>query len=341
MTLANGTRLGPYEILAPLGAGGMGEVYRARDTRLEREVAVKVLPSRVSADPDRLRRFEKEARSASSLNHPNVVTVYDIGESGGTSFIAMELVDGRTLRELLAEGALPIKRLLAIARAAGRWPGPGAWRRDRAPGSQARERHGPQGRVREDPGLRPRQADADGRARGSRDALSDGFGGHGGGRRRGDGRLHVAGAGAREGARLPFGPVRVRVDPLRDGDGPAGVRARQRARDAGGDHPGGARGNRSRRTRNARAARLDRGALPRQGSGGALRLDTRSGPGSRAPAGRHHPGLTLGSSSCGRIGRVALAPLARVGRGRSRGGCRDRRRRDVATERGAARRSAP
>ena len=87
-------RLGPYEILSPLGAGGMGEVYRARDTRLGRDVAVKVLPERVSADADRLRRFEKEAQAASSLNHPNVVTIYDIGESNGTSYIAMELVDG-------------------------------------------------------------------------------------------------------------------------------------------------------------------------------------------------------------------------------------------------------
>ncbi|MEX0880605.1 MAG: protein kinase [Thermoanaerobaculia bacterium] len=115
MTLAAGTRLGPFEVLAPLGAGGMGEVYRARDTRLGREVAVKVLPVGVSSDPERLKRFEKEARSASSLNHPNIVTVYDIGESGGASFIAMEVVDGQTLRDILADGALPPKRLLAIA----------------------------------------------------------------------------------------------------------------------------------------------------------------------------------------------------------------------------------
>ena len=115
MSIPAGTRLGPYEILSALGAGGMGEVYRARDTRLGREVAVKVLPPSVSADADRLRRFEKEAQSASSLNHPNVITVFDIGESNGTSYIAMELVDGRTLREILAEGALPPKRLLGIA----------------------------------------------------------------------------------------------------------------------------------------------------------------------------------------------------------------------------------
>ena len=85
MSLAAGARFGPYEILAPLGAGGMGEVYRARDTRLGREVAVKVLPASLSSDPGRLKRFEKEARSASSLNHPNIVTIHDIGESGGLS----------------------------------------------------------------------------------------------------------------------------------------------------------------------------------------------------------------------------------------------------------------
>jgi Tol biopolymer transport system component len=115
MTVAAGTRLGPYEILGQIGAGGMGEVYRARDARLGREVAVKVLPAVVSSDPERLRRFETEARSASALNHPNIVTIHDIGESGGTSYIAMEMVDGQTLRELLAEGAIPAKRLLAIA----------------------------------------------------------------------------------------------------------------------------------------------------------------------------------------------------------------------------------
>src|SRR4029450_4016193 len=106
MTLSAGTKLGPYEILASLGTGGMGEVYRARDSRLGREVAIKVLPAVVASNPDRLKRFEKEARSASALNHPNLVTVYEIGESEGASYIAMELVDGRTLREILADGPL-------------------------------------------------------------------------------------------------------------------------------------------------------------------------------------------------------------------------------------------
>ncbi len=115
MTLPAGTRLGPYEIVAPIGAGGMGEVYRARDTRLGREVAIKVLPAAVSADPERVKRFEKEARSASSLNHPNIVTIHDIGESEGASFIAMEVVEGSTLRDILADGVVTTKRLLAIA----------------------------------------------------------------------------------------------------------------------------------------------------------------------------------------------------------------------------------
>ncbi len=114
MTLSPNTRLGPYEILASLGAGGMGEVYRARDTRLAREVAIKVLPAALASDPERLKRFEREARSASSLNHPNIVTIYDIGAADSVSYIAMELVSGEPLRALFAEGALPVRRLLQI-----------------------------------------------------------------------------------------------------------------------------------------------------------------------------------------------------------------------------------
>jgi serine/threonine protein kinase/Tol biopolymer transport system component len=107
--------LGPYEILAPIGAGGMGEVYRAKDPRLGREVAIKVLPASLSQDADRLRRFEQEARSASALNHPNIITIHDIGSADSTSYIAMEFVDGTSLRELLAAGSLPTKKMLDIA----------------------------------------------------------------------------------------------------------------------------------------------------------------------------------------------------------------------------------
>ena len=115
MTLAAGARLGPYEVIAQIGAGGMGEVYRARDTKLLRELAVKVLPDEVSTDHGRLDRFEREARAASALNHPNIVTIYEIGRVNSTSYIAMELVSGRTLRDVLLEGPLPVRRFLAVA----------------------------------------------------------------------------------------------------------------------------------------------------------------------------------------------------------------------------------
>ena len=114
MTLSAGTKLGPYEIQSTLGAGGMGEVYRARDTRLGRDVAVKVLPVSVASDQERLRRFEQEARSASALNHPNIVTIHDVGQTNGVSWIAMELVDGSSLRQVIAGGALPLKRSLSV-----------------------------------------------------------------------------------------------------------------------------------------------------------------------------------------------------------------------------------
>src|SRR6266403_2617508 len=115
MALTSGTKLGPYEIQSALGAGGMGEVYRARDTRLDRSVAIKILSAAFSADCDRLVRFEQEARSASALNHPNIVTIYELGQDGSTHYIAMELVEGKTLRELLVAGLLPIRKAIEIA----------------------------------------------------------------------------------------------------------------------------------------------------------------------------------------------------------------------------------
>src|SRR5215468_9747940 len=115
MALSPGSRLGPYEIVAALGAGGMGEVYRARDARLGREVAVKVLPADLSSDQDRVRRFEQEARSASGLDHPNIITIYDIGSADSTLYIAMQYVEGKTLRELLSSDPLPTKRVLEIS----------------------------------------------------------------------------------------------------------------------------------------------------------------------------------------------------------------------------------
>jgi serine/threonine protein kinase/Tol biopolymer transport system component len=115
MPLAAGQKLGPYEITAPLGSGGMGEVYRAKDTRLGREVAIKILSAEFSSNQNRMERFEQEARAASALNHPNIITVHDVGAHNGTSFIAMEFIDGRSLREMLQAGALPIKRAVNLA----------------------------------------------------------------------------------------------------------------------------------------------------------------------------------------------------------------------------------
>src|SRR5438876_293849 len=115
MPLTAGDRLGPYEILAPLGSGGMGEVFRARDTRLNREVALKVLPAAVAADPARLQRFEQEARASATLNHPNIVVVHDVGSDRGVSYVVSELVEGQTLRHTLDAGALSSRKATDFA----------------------------------------------------------------------------------------------------------------------------------------------------------------------------------------------------------------------------------
>jgi serine/threonine protein kinase len=111
MTLAAGERLGPYEILAPIGAGGMGEVYRARDTKLDREVAIKVLPAALAQHPDRLARFEREAKVLAALNHPNIAMIHGLEDRA----IVMELVDGPTLADRIRSGAIPMEESLKIA----------------------------------------------------------------------------------------------------------------------------------------------------------------------------------------------------------------------------------
>ena len=108
MSLSPGTTLGPYEIQAPLGAGGMGEVYKARDTRLDRTVAIKVLPEHVASDPDFKQRFEREAKTISSLNHPHICTLYDVGEHEGTTFLVMEYLEGDTLASAVEEGGAAV-----------------------------------------------------------------------------------------------------------------------------------------------------------------------------------------------------------------------------------------
>ena len=137
MPLSPGARLGPYEIVAPLGAGGMGEVYRARDTRLNRDVALKVLPEDFARDPSRRQRFEKEARSVAALNHPNIVAVYDVGEN----FLVSELVDGETPPPTPRQ-ALAARQAIDLAGAGRRRAGCRACRWCHASRSQARKHHG-------------------------------------------------------------------------------------------------------------------------------------------------------------------------------------------------------
>src|SRR6516164_11691473 len=114
MSLAAGTRLDSYEIVAPLGAGGMGEVYRARDVTLKRDVAIKVLPEFWSRDPERLRRFELEAQAAAALNHPNIVSIFHVGQHDGSPYIVTELLEGETLRKRLRLGPMRVQEVLEV-----------------------------------------------------------------------------------------------------------------------------------------------------------------------------------------------------------------------------------
>jgi eukaryotic-like serine/threonine-protein kinase len=139
MALSCGTKLGPYEIVAPLGAGGMGEVYRARDTRLDRTVAIKILPAQFSSDPIRKQRFEREAKTISSLNHPHICVLHDIGSHDGIDYLVMECVEGETLAKRLERGLLPLEQTLKygmqIADALDRAHRSGIVHRDLKPGN--------------------------------------------------------------------------------------------------------------------------------------------------------------------------------------------------------------
>jgi len=140
MALTAGARLGPYEIQGAIGAGGMGEVYRARDSRLDRIVAIKVLPADLAAAPEFRERFEREARSISQLNHPHICTLYDVGNQDGVSFLVLEYLEGETLAARLAKGRLPIDQTLTYADGDRRCARQGASPRHRASRSEARQR---------------------------------------------------------------------------------------------------------------------------------------------------------------------------------------------------------
>ena len=159
MALASGTKLGHYEILSPIGAGSMGEVYRARDTQLDRDVAIKVLPEFVSTDRDRLLRFEREAKSAAALNHPNILAVYQMGSYLGMPYLVSELLEGKTLTDHAARSltAAQSHRLRCADRSR---PWRGARKRNRPSRSKARQPLRHQRWSRQDPRLRPGEADA-------------------------------------------------------------------------------------------------------------------------------------------------------------------------------------
>ena len=116
MAFTPGGRLGPYEVQSLIGAGGMGEVYRARDTKLDREVAIKVLPEHLVSDPDRVARFAREAKTLAALNHPNIAAIHGLEESNGVSALVLELVEGPTLADRIAQGPIPLEEALPIAR---------------------------------------------------------------------------------------------------------------------------------------------------------------------------------------------------------------------------------
>ena len=236
MALIPGTRLGVYEITAPIGEGGMGQVYRATDTTLGRQVAIKILPDAFAADPERLARFEREAKTLASLNHPHIAAIYGFEKSSGVHALVMELVEGEDLSQRIARGAIPIDEALPIAKqiaeALEAAHEQGIVHRDLKP---ANIKVRPDGTVKVlDFGLAKARG-ARGRCVVGRVAVADDHdarhdAGRDDPRHRG---LHVAGAGQGPDRRSARGCVGVRRGALRDADGDAGVRGERRLRGAG------------------------------------------------------------------------------------------------------------
>ena len=223
MPLAQGTKLGPYEIDVPLGAGGMGEVYRAKDMRLQRTVAIKILPAHLSSDPVRKQRFEREAKTISSLNHPNICVLYDVGSQDGVDYLVMECVEGETLAARLEKGALPQEQVLRhgaqIAEALDEAHRSGMVHRDLKPGNIMLT-----GRRRKALGFRTRKTGgADGHAGDSNCGRAKALARNS---RRNDCwniSIYVAGAGRREGGGRAKRHFQFRRGAIRDADGEEGV----------------------------------------------------------------------------------------------------------------------
>ncbi len=276
MTLTSGTKLGPYDIESMLGAGGMGEVYRARDARLNRTVAIKVLPASFSADADRMQRFMQEARAAAALNHPNILSIFDIGEANGAPYIVSELLEGSTLREQMKSGGIGSRKAidvgLQVARGLAAAHNKGIVHRDLKPENIFVT---DDGRVKIlDFGLakltRPEVFE---RERRCADRASEYRSGTGSG----DGRVYVSGAGAGEGSGPSLGHFCAGSDSVRDALG----QARVPRRDAGGhderDFERGAGGAFRNGAKCSATAGADGAALPGEESGAALPVGGRCG----------------------------------------------------------------
>ena len=245
MALTSGTRLGPYEIQSPLGAGGMGEVYRARDTRLDRIVAIKILPSHLSENPEAKQRFDREARTISSLNHPNICTLHDVGHQDGVDYLVMEYLEGETLADRLRKGPLPVRAGLEIRNRNLRRTRESTSQRSGSPRSEAWQHHADQNR-READGLRS----GEGAPWRRTDAIvePDGDDVHAGGKPSADGAghrgghvpVHGARAGGRQRSRRALRHLRAGRSAVRNGDGEACVRGQD-----GGQCDGGGAGARS------------------------------------------------------------------------------------------------
>ena len=264
-----GARLGQYEIVAPLGAGGMGEVYRARHLSLDREVAVKLLPPRLASDEAARARFEREARAVAALSHPNILAIHDFGQQDGVVYAVTELLRGETLRALVGRGALPTRKVVqigaSIADGLAAAHERGIIHRDIKPENVFITDDGHVKIL--DFGLARQEVTA------LADETSDGQtfagateSGHG----VGHGRIHGAGAGQRANRRSACRHLRARVRAVRDGVGPSRLLARNRARDDDGDPSGRPARHRRRSGHAAGGVRERRAPLPREAGGGAL-----------------------------------------------------------------------
>ena len=232
MTLSPATRLGSYEILGALGAGGMGEVYRASDTKLKREVAIKVLPEAFARDEARMKRFEREAQLLASLNHPNIASIHGLEEANGVRALVMELVEGPTLAERMASGPIPVEESLRIAVSNRARTGGRARESGHPSRPEAREREAHERRGREDPRLRSRESARGRTASGRGEPLADVDASDAGGRSSGDGGVHEPGAGEGKACGSTGGRVGVRGRAVRDADREARVRGRRRLGDS-------------------------------------------------------------------------------------------------------------